>query len=544
VEVAVVETPDLQGAFPRLTDAQLATIAARTERRPTRAGDVLYREGDAAYDFYVVGAGMVAIVSDYGTADESGFAVHGPGRFLGELSLITGQAALFTAVVREPGEVFVGPAEKLRRLVTQDAALGDIVLRAFLLRRELLIDAGVGLRIVGSRYSPDTRRLRDLCARNRVPHRWLDLEVDPSAEELIRRLGVTPEETPVVISADRVLRNPTNAELAAVVGLRHVSGAPSVDLVVVGAGPAGLAAAVYGASEGLSTVIVDGVAAGGQAATSARIENYLGFPAGISGAELAERAVIQAEKFGAKLTVSAEAATLEAHDGGYVVALDDGAEVAARTVVIATGARYRKLEVPQLDEFEATSIYYAATQMEAQMCVGDPVVVVGGGNSAGQAAVFLSRHAVNVHLLIRGSDLGKDMSRYLVDQVEDNPGVTVLRNTEVREFVGERGELQSLVVENNQTHERSSLPCRALFVFIGAEPYTRWLGDAIAFDEHGFILTGTAVPEGEREPLLFETNLAGVFAVGDVRCGSIKRVASAVGEGSMAVRLVHEHLAR
>ena len=542
--MAVDETPDLDGAFPRLTDAQLATIAAHTEHRPTRVGDLLYREGDPDYDFYVVAAGTVAIVSDYGTADESVFAVHRRGRFLGELSLITGQAALFTAVVREPGEVFVAPAANLRRLVTQDAGLGDIVLRAFLLRREILIDAGVGLRIVGSRYSPDTRRLRDLCARNRVPHRWLDLEIDPAAEELIRRLGVTPEETPVVISADRVLRNPTNAELAEVVGLRHVSGAPSVDLVVVGAGPAGLAAAVYGASEGLSTVIVDGVAAGGQAATSARIENYLGFPAGISGSELAERAVIQAEKFGAKLTVSAEASALEVKDGEYVVGLDDGTELSARTVVIATGARYRKLDVPRLDEFEATSIYYAATQMEAQMCVGDPVVVVGGGNSAGQAAVFLSRHAVNVHLLIRGSDLGKDMSRYLVDQVEDNPGVTVLPNTEVREFVGERGELQSLVVENNQTRERSSLPCRALFVFIGAEPYTQWLGDAIALDEHGFILTGTAVPEAEREALLFETNLAGVFAVGDVRCGSIKRVASAVGEGSMAVRLVHEHLAR
>jgi thioredoxin reductase (NADPH) len=542
--VAVEETPDLQGAFPRLTDAVMATIAAHAARRPTSAGDILYQEGDLSYDFFVVGDGMVAIVSDYGTADESVFAVHGRGRFLGELSLITGQAALLTAVVREPGEVFVAPAEELRGFVTRDADLGDIVLRAFLLRREILIGAGVGLRIVGSRYSPDTRRLRDLCARNRVPHRWLDLEIDPGAEELIRRLGVTPEETPVVISADHVLRNPTNAELAAVVGLRHVSGTPSVDLVVVGAGPAGLAAAVYGASEGLSTVVVDGVAAGGQAATSARIENYLGFPAGISGAELAERAVIQAEKFGAKLTVSTEAAALEAHDGGYVVALEDGAEVAARTVVIATGARYRKLDVPQLTQFEATSVYYAATQMEAQMCVGDPVLVVGGGNSAGQAAMFLSRHALHVHLLIRGSDLGKDMSRYLVDQVEENPLVSVLRNTEVRDLVGERGELQSIGVENNQTRERSSLPCHALFVFIGAEPYTQWLGDAIALDEHGFILTGTAVPEGERAPLLFETNLPGVFAVGDVRCGSIKRVASAVGEGSMAVRLVHEHLAR
>ena len=504
---------------------------------------MLFREGDTGYDFVVVAAGMVAVISDYGTEDESVFAVHGAGRFLGEVSLVTGQAAVFTAVVQEPGEVFVAPAQQLRTFVTHNAGLGDIILRAFLLRRDMLIDAGVGLRIVGSRYSPDTRRLRDLVARNRVPHRWLDLETDPAAEELIRRLGVTPDETPVVISADRVLRNPTNAELAQVAGLSHVGGAPSVDLVVVGAGPAGLAAAVYGASEGLSTVVVDGVAPGGQAATSARIENYLGFPAGISGSELAERAVIQAEKFGAELTISAAAAALEARDGGYVVVLDDGAEVTARSVVIATGARYRKLDVPQLAEFEDTSVYYAATRMEAQTCVGDPVVVVGGGNSAGQAAVFLSQHAVHVSLLIRGPDLGKGMSRYLVDQVEDDPHVSVLPSTEVRELIGSDGELQSIAVENNQTGERSLLACRALFVFIGAEPYTQWLGDAISLDENGFILTGSDAVDGGRPPLLFETSLPGVFAVGDVRCGSIKRVASAVGEGSMAVRLVHEYLA-
>ncbi len=539
----VVETPDLRGAFPRLTDAQLAAIAARAERRLTRVGDVLFHEGDSSYDFFVVAAGMVAVISDYGTEDESVFAVHGAGRFLGEVSLITGQAALFTAVVQEAGEVLVAPAQQLRTFVTQNAGLGDIILRAFLLRRDLLIDAGVGLRIVGSRYSPDTRRLRDLVARNRVPHRWLDLETDPAAEELIRRLGVTSDETPVVISADRVLRNPTNAELGQVAGLSHVGGAPAVDLVVVGAGPAGLAAAVYGASEGLSTVVVDGVAPGGQAATSARIENYLGFPAGISGSELAERAVIQAEKFGAELTISAAAAALEARDGGYVVVLDDGAEVTARSVVIATGARYRKLDVPQLAEFEDTSVYYAATRMEAQACVGDPVVVVGGGNSAGQAAVFLSRHAVHVSLLIRGSDLGKGMSRYLVDQVEDDPHVSVLRSTEVRELIGDHGELQSIAVENKQAGERNLLACRALFVFIGAEPYTQWLGDAISLDEHGFLLTRSDAANGDRPPLLFETSLPGVFAVGDVRCGSIKRVASAVGEGSMAVRLIHEYLA-
>jgi thioredoxin reductase (NADPH) len=538
-----VETPDLHGAAPRLTEPQLAKIAAHAERRPTRAGEILYREGDCNYDFHVVVDGTIAIFSGYGSSDERLFAVHGPGRFLGELSLITGQTAFFTAVVQEPGEVLVLPADRLRKLVTHDSELGDIVLRAYLIRRELAIGFGAGFRIVGSRHSPDTRRLRDLAARNHVPHRWLDLEKDPAAEALVAQFQIPPGETPIVIWGDHVLRNPSNAEVAAIVGLRHETGAPEIDLIVVGAGPAGLAAAVYGASEGLTTVVVDGVAAGGQAATSSRIENYLGFPSGISGAELAERAVIQAEKFGAELTVSTEAAALDFSDGRYIVTLDDGTAMSTRAVLIATGARYRKLDVARLAEFEGTSVYYAATQMEAQLCAGDPVAIVGGGNSAGQAAVLLSRHAVGVHLLIRRPDLGKGMSRYLVDQIERNPLVTIWRSTEVRELEGEAGELTALVVENNVTGERSTIECRALFVFIGAEPHTGWLGDRLALDPKGFVLTGADAANGDDSaPLLLETSLPGVFAAGDVRLGSVKRVASAVGEGAMAVRMVHERL--
>jgi thioredoxin reductase (NADPH) len=544
------ETPDLNGAFPRLSDEQIGLLSKYGKRRPTKPGEVLFREGDEHYDFFVVLDGKVAVVAGYG-GDERLIAVHGPGRFLGELGLLIGQAALFTAVVREPGEVLAVPVEKLRELLSQESVLGDLILRSYLLRREMLIGLGAGFTIVGSRYSPDTRRLREFCARNRLPHRWIDVEEDEEAEALLREVGVAPEETPVVIWRGRdVLRNPSNAELARVIGLRLPSSPEDVaDLVVVGTGPAGLAASVYGASEGLVTIALDAVATGGQAATSAKIENYLGFPTGISGAELAERATIQAEKFGARISVPAEATALERQDGHYVVRLDDGEAVAGHAIVIATGVRYRKLDVPRMDEFESASVYYAATLMEARMCTGDPVAVVGGGNSAGQATVFLSRYASPVHLIVRESELGENMSRYLVDRIERSPSVQVHLHTEVRELEGEDGILEGLVVEDNQTGERSRLDARLLFVFVGAAPHTSWLGDRIALDERGFILTGpqaAGAPEagsnGHPQPLMLETSSPGVFAAGDVRSASIKRVASAVGEGAMAVRLVYEHL--
>jgi thioredoxin reductase (NADPH) len=547
--VPLDETPDRYGAFPRLSDAQIEVLAERGERRRTRPGEVLFGEGDERYDFFVVLEGKVAVM-DIDGGEERLIAVHGPGRFLGELSLLTGQAAFFTAVVREPGEVLAVPVERLRELISQDAALGDLILRAYLLRRELLIGLGAGLQIVGSRYSADTRRLREFAARNRLPHRWIDLEEDEAAETLLRQVGVAAEETPVVIWGGQVLRNPSNQELAQTIGLRVPGVAEDVyDLLVVGAGPAGLAAAVYGASEGLATVAFDAVATGGQAGTSSRIENYLGFPSGVSGAELADRAVVQAEKFGASISVPAEATALEERDGYYRVRLDDGTAVSGRTVLVVTGARYRKLDVPRLEEYEGTSVYYAATFMEAQLCRGEQVAVVGGGNSAGQATLFLAEHTPKVYLLLRHCDLGRDMSRYLADRIERNPKVEVLLHTEARELVGDR-ELQALIVENNQTGERRRLEARKLFVFIGAEPYTRWLGDQLALDDRGFILTGRdavrsagdCAREVGHTPYLLETSRPGVFAAGDVRSGSIKRVASAVGEGAMAVRLVHARL--
>jgi thioredoxin reductase (NADPH) len=542
------ETPDPYGAFPRLSEAQIEALAAHGYRRGTQPGEVLFREGDPSCDFFVVLAGKVAIVAGYG-GDERVISVHGPGRFLGELNLLTGETVFVTAVVREPGEVLVVPAERLRRLVTADPVLGDLILRAYLLRRFLLIELGTGFRIVGSRFVPDTRRLRELAARNRLPHQFIDLEQDKAAEALLRRLGVRPDETPVVLWRDQVLRNPANAELAQLLGLRRPApDATANDLIIVGAGPAGLAAAVYAASEGLATVVIEAVATGGQAGTSPRIENYLGFPAGISGAELAERAVIQARKFGAQIIVSAQATALGEADGRYAVRLDDGTSVTGLAVLIATGARYRRPAVARLEEFEGVSVFYAATAVEARACMGGPVVIVGGGNSAGQAALYLARHATRAYLLIRGGDLSQGMSRYLADQLQQGPNVEILHHTEVRELLAD-GELRGVVTEDNQTGQRRTLEARALFVFIGADPQTRWLADQLALDDDGFILTGAIPAAGEgtrwppgRAPFLLETSRPGVFAAGDVRSGSVKRVTAATGEGSMAVRFVHEHL--
>jgi thioredoxin reductase (NADPH) len=546
----LAETPDVYGAYARLSDDHIATLEAGGARRTVGAGETLVREGERADYFFVILAGKVAVT----TTDEAGnrhvIRVHGPRRFLGELGDLEGQAAFYTAEVVEAGEVLVVPTDRVRALVAHDPALSDLILRAYLLRRSLLIQEGIGFRIIGSCYDPDTVRLREFAARNRLPHKWIDLERDKHAERLLQRFGVSPRQTPVVIWGGEVLRNPTNTELARRVGLPVADTVPDEsDVVVVGAGPAGLGAAVYAASDGLTTVGMERIATGGQAGTSSRIENYLGFPGGISGGDLAERAALQAEKFGARISVSAEIVRLESDDGQHQLTLADGATMAARAVVLATGARYRKLAVPGIESFEGDGVYYAATVQEALVCGTGPVVVVGGGNSAGQAAVFLAERVSRVYVVIRGEDLSKTMSRYLIDQVDRHPRVTVRSCTEVREVHGDE-KLSEVVIEDKRTGERQSVQTRALFVFIGADPHTSWLDGAVHLDDRGFIPTGPAALYSDvagsqmrapRQPMMLETSRPGVFAAGDVRSGSVKRVSSAVGEGSMAVRQIHEY---
>jgi thioredoxin reductase (NADPH) len=546
--VGMDEPVDRYGAFPRLNDDQRARLRAVGEVRSVSPGEVLFREGDSDYPFFVVESGAVAIVQGY-ERENRVVAVHGRHRFLGELNLLTGAPAYLAAVVRDAGEVIEVPASHLRKLVSEDEELSNLILRAYLARRTILIDLGAGVKLVGSRYSSDTRRLREFLARNRIPYQWMDLDEDEEADKLLRALGVEPPETPVVISGRDVLRNPSNARLGQMLGLGSRGAPPPMcDLVIVGGGPAGLAAALYGASEGLDTQAIDEIAFGGQASTSARIENYLGFPTGISGSELAERAELQARRLGARLVVPAPAVRLEQDDGHFSIEVADGSVVNGRTVIVATGAQYRKLALPDLERYEGLGVYYAATQAEAQLCYGDPVLIVGGGNSAGQAAMFMSRGAASCRLMIRGDDLGKSMSRYLIDELERREQVELLTHSEVVELKGEDG-LEAVVVADTRTGERRELEAKALFVFIGAEPHTDWLRGHVAMDEHCFVLTGRDLQDeqlaayGDERPFFLETSQPGIFAVGDVHSGSVKRVASAVGEGSMAVRLVHQRLA-
>jgi thioredoxin reductase (NADPH) len=538
---------------PALREDQTEILGRYGKTRMTEAGQVLFRAGDTQNDFFVVLEGEVEMIDDF-AGEARTMGVMRPGRFVGDLNMLTGQPIYLSAVVRVGGEVLAISRERLKEVVTEEPNLSDIILQAFLARRAWSVRAGLGLRIIGSRHSGDATRLRGFATRNRLPHVWIELEEDPGAEALLESFGTDASETPVTIwQGKEVLENPTNTELARAIGLKvDVPRKQTYDLVVVGAGPAGLGAAVYGASEGLSTLALESTALGGQAGTSSRIENYLGFPAGLSGFELASRALVQADKFGTQTAVPQEAVSVKREGDVYRIGLSEAGGVVARSVIAASGARYRRLEVPGLERFEGVGIHYAATQAEAQPFEGEEVAVVGGGNSAGQAALFLAGRVRRVWLLIRGDDLGKGMSSYLVDRVTDAENVELLANTEVRELEGE-DRIEGVVVEDNRSGARRILGARALFVFIGAEANTGWLEGAVELDERGFVLTGgessRSVLEGDawqelsREPYLLETGLPGVFAAGDVRSGSIKRVASAVGEGAMAVRLVHQYLA-
>lgn len=543
--------PDLRSvAFPTLSKEQIESLAGCAEAKRMRFadGETLFEVGDRDPTFFVVDSGRVEIVDPSGDKPTT-VAIHEPGEFTGDVSHLTGNPSVVTAVARGDVRVYAISGDAIREVLNQCAELSDVLLQAFLARRQLLHESETftGIRVIGSRYSQDTFRIRDFLAKNRVLFRWLDLETHPDVDRLLASFGLTKEDTPVVSCGRKpLLRNPGNRELAEALGIRRPLEHGLYDLVVVGAGPAGLAAAVYAASEGLRTVMVERLAPGGQAGASMRIENYLGFPTGLTGAELTDRAVIQANKFGARLSVPTPVRRLAFENEFAVLTLDDGETVTAKCLLIATGAEYRRLEVDGCERFEGRGVYYAATPNEAQTCRGADVVVVGAGNSAGQAVVFLASQARKVTLVVRGGDLFKSMSSYLAHRIQGTPNVEILYDTTVVRMDGD-GHLASVEVSSPKTGERRTIRTPALFSFIGATPRTEWLPPEIETDAKGFVRTGPGLrkpsdADGKRDPFLLETSRRGVFAAGDVRSGSVKRVASAVGEGAMAVQFVHEYL--
>jgi thioredoxin reductase (NADPH) len=542
--------PGVEGG--ELTDEHIDVLRRHGSERDVAAGEILFRPGDDSYDFIIVLSGVVDIVG--GTPDQPVVVVsHGPRRFIGEFNMITGQRTFLTARVREAGRILAVPRPVLRTLLATEGELADLIVGTFIARRRILREFhGVGsLQILGSRFSPRTLALRGFLVRSGIPHSWVDLEDESDAEALLARYGTRPDDAPVVVSPTAVLRNPTPGELAEHLGLAyHEVPGSSFDLVVVGAGPAGLAASVYGASEGLDTVTLEAVAVGGQAGTSSRIENYLGFPQGLSGLDLADRATLQAQRLGARITNPCQVVSLWTEAGWHVIELGDGSQVPARAVILATGAEYRRPAVDGWQRLESSGIYYAATETEGRLFAGGRVALIGGGNSAGQAALFLASKGCEVHVLIRGDGLGSSMSRYLIDRIDADPRIAVEPRTEVRELHGD-ARLTGVTVERTARGEREGLNLAALFCFIGAVPATSWLDGCLATDDRGFVRTDRDLTSGDlgpswdalgRSPLPFETSVPGVFAAGDVRSGSVKRVAAAVGEGSTAVRSVHEHL--
>ena len=543
--------PNLQSvAFPTLDEAQISEFGGCTRATPKlyRDGETLFSVGESNFKFHVIRSGEVAII-DFSGDEPKTVTVHRKGGFTGDISHLTGNPSVVSAVARGDCEVYEISGDALREVLNQCPTLSDIILQAFIARRQLLRNSPdfTGLRVIGSRYSSDTFRVREFLAKNRALFTWVDVENNTDVDRLLKQFGVTEADTPVVAcSSMLLLRNPSNRELAERIGILHPLEQTVYDLVVVGGGPAGLAAAVYGASEGLQTAVLERTAPGGQAGTSMRIENYLGFPTGVTGNDLTDRAILQANKFGARLSVPTPVTRLTFDKAYSIVHLDGEESVSAKCLLIATGVDYRRLDVEGEDEFEGRGVYYAATPTEAQMCKGAEVILVGGGNSAGQAAVFLAGHASKVLLLIRGDDLDKHMSTYLVSRIKQTANIEVLCNTTVRRMRGD-GYLSAVEIVNNKTSEGRTVDTPAVFTFIGAVPRTDWLPPEIERDAKGFVRTGTALAQSRhwtsrRQPFLLETSRAGVFAAGDVRSDSIKRVASAVGEWAMAVAFVHEYL--
>jgi thioredoxin reductase (NADPH) len=539
--------------FPRLDESQLARLETFGKRRTAQPGEIVFEQGAEAGSMFVVLSGELEVVTPTASGELT-IVVHEHGEFTGEINMLVGRNNLVRGRARSVCEMIEIDRETLRKIVQNDTEFSDIFLRAFVMRRVALVANSPGdVVLIGSSHSADTMRLREFLGRNGHPHTYLDVDRDTDVQSVLDNFGVAIHEIPVLICrGTRVLRNPSNAETAACLGFNAaVDESAVVDVIVVGAGPSGLAAAVYAASEGLSVLVLETSAPGGQAGTSSRIENYLGFPMGVSGQELAGRAFLQAQKFGAKIAIARTAKALKCARQPHAVELDSGTEVRGRSVILACGVTYRTLNLPNRERFEGAGIYYAATNLEAQVCQSSEVAIVGGGNSAGQAAVFLSERSRHVYLLVRGEGLSESMSRYLIRRIEESPSITLLTFTEVDSLEGDNC-LERVRWRNAKTGVVETRPIAHLFLMTGAVPNTSWLDRCAALDDKQFIKTGTDLTHEDlaafnwplrRPPYLLETTLPRVFAVGDVRAGSVKRVASAVGEGSIAVQFVHRVLA-
>jgi thioredoxin reductase (NADPH) len=537
---------------PVLTDDQIDRIRAFAKPRSVVADEILYNPDDDTPPVYLVLTGRIRIIAIVG-GEEQPVTTYGPGQFSGELLMIAGRRSIYRCQAAEPGELLQLGAKDLRTLIGKDAELSDIFMNAFLARRLSLKDAGHGnVVILGSRYSANTLALREFLTRDGHPFKYLDLDSDPLAQNLLDQFRIGLEEVPVVICNNaQILRNPSPREVAECLGFnRNIDDSQVRDIVVVGAGPAGLAASVYAASEGLDVLVIEKGAPGGQAGSSSKIENYLGFPTGLSGHDLAARAIAQSEKFGAQIMVARKVVKMNCEQRPYRLWLDDGQEIAARSIVLATGAQYNKPAIPKLEAFNGRGIYYNATFMEAQTCSGEPVVVIGGGNSAGQAAVFLSQNSSDVHMLVRSKNLADTMSRYLIQRIEANPHIHLHYESELTDLVGAE-HLEQVSWLDRASGKTVVQPIRHVFVMTGASPETPWLKGCAAVDGKGFIVTGPELASVtapvpwplSRQPYMLETSLPGVFVVGDARSGNVKRVASAVGEGSIVVHMVHQVLA-
>jgi thioredoxin reductase (NADPH) len=546
-----ITSSSIEKIFPKLTSAQIRRVEAHGHVRAVRRGEVLYEQGDTSASFFVVITGELEVVRPLFPV-ETLVTVFESGQFTGEVGTFSGRPTLFRMLVSKSGKVIELDRQHILALVQSDAELGQILMRAFILRRVELVAANVGdVVLIGSTHSAGTLRIKEFLMRNGHPYTYIDLERDPDAQNLLDSFDLAASEIPVVICrGEIVLRNPSNQQIADCLGFNESIDQTQVrDLVVIGAGPSGLAAAVYGASEGLDVLVLETSSPGGQAGSSSRIENYLGFPTGISGQELASRAYLQAQKFGAEVLI-AKGTRLICDRKPYIVEVESGGQIPARTVVIATGAEYRRLRLENLSRFEGAGVYYAATSVEAKLCDREEVIVVGGGNAAGQAAVFLAETAKRVHMLVRSTDLAENMSRYLIRRIRETPTIVLRPRTEIVALEG-GDNLELVHWRNSQTGQTEEHNISHVFVMTGADPNTRWLNGCVVLDAKGFIKTGPDLsPENlsaarwplTRQPYLLETSLPGIFAVGDVRGGNIKRVASAVGEGSIAISFVHQVL--